>query len=175
MIDKIKISNFTKTLHKVLAFDKAPYDVHRAIELLNGKLENADLPENTDACIKKELDSFNIYINSTKPILRERFSIAHELGHLFLHMGYLVDQKKWSEINNFYDSIFYRANNNYSIEEYEANEFAASFLMPSDEFKKIVVENLRNGKVNIQPIAQYFGVSEVAASFRGKFLGIFQW
>jgi Zn-dependent peptidase ImmA (M78 family) len=27
---------------------------------------------------------------------RRKFTIAHELGHLFLHMGYLLDSDLWS-------------------------------------------------------------------------------
>lgn len=155
---------------------KFPIDIEKVPELLNGKLtyvkENIE-DNNIEAKISKKDDTFEIEILENKPEMRRRFSIAHELGHLFLHMGYLIDPDKWSEVKDYKDSVFYR--DGYSQEEYEANEFAGAFLMPEEEFKKISKEHLTNGYYDIEKIAEYFKVSTQAASMRGRWLGIFDW
>jgi Zn-dependent peptidase ImmA (M78 family) len=34
-------------------------------------------------------------MTNDKARARRNFSVAHELGHLFLHMGYIVSPEKW--------------------------------------------------------------------------------
>jgi Zn-dependent peptidase ImmA (M78 family) len=155
-----------------------PYDPEKAVTLLNGTIQPVSIDHKIDAAIKKNEDKgFIIYLNNAKAGVRERFTIAHELGHLFLHMGYLLDEKKWASManNDFQDSAFFRMSDNYTQEESEANEFAASFLMPKGEFIDIAKQNLANNHYTIGPIAEHFQVSEIAAINRGKLLGIFAW
>jgi Zn-dependent peptidase ImmA (M78 family) len=92
-------------------------------------------------------------------------------------MGYLLDKVKWTSMSNndFQDSAFFRMSDNYTQEENEANEFAASFLMPKGEFIDIAKQHLSNNHYTIGPIADHFQVSEIAAINRGKWLGIFAW
>jgi len=54
------------------------------------------------------------WVNSSKPLDRVRFSLAHELGHLILHEQCPKDEKQ---------------------AEVEADEFAANFLMPRSDFR----------------------------------------
>lgn len=61
---------------------------------------------------------------------QERFVIAHELGHFFLHpKSHQVDIVTTQQMMNWSDSQT-------SIEEYEANLFAAEMLMPQGIFSK---------------------------------------
>ncbi|MEM5008350.1 ImmA/IrrE family metallo-endopeptidase [Priestia megaterium] len=150
-----------------------PVDLEKLVENLGGKLSYENyLEENMEAMITKKDNSFEITIDRNKAEKRRRFSIAHEIGHLFLHMGYLVNPEKWNNSNEYVDSVYYRFG--YSIEESEANEFAACLLMPANEFRKVAYNNLDNGQFNIQPIADYFDVSQEAAINRGKFIGLFR-
>lgn len=70
-----------------------------------------------------------VFSNSSVRLSREIFTIAHEIGHLLLHMQtgktYVDDTK------NFADE-------NIGIEEMEANYFAAYLLMPEDRVRKYV-------------------------------------
>lgn len=154
---------------------KCPIDIEKVPELLNGKIKyvKEDIEDNIEAKITKKNDTFEIEILENKPEMRKRFSIAHEIGHLFLHMGYLIDSEKWNEVVDYKDSVYYR--DGYSQEEYEANEFAGAFLMPAEEFVKISKKYLIDGYYDIDEIAKYFKVSTQAASMRGKWLGIFDW
>lgn len=80
-----------------------------------------------------------IIYNSTHPMDRIRFSIAHELGHVFLH----------HHGNQDYDlSIPYEFKQ--KVKEEQANEFASEFLMPENEIRKdltgITIEKLQHLK-----------------------------
>ena len=102
--------------------------------------------------------------------MRRNFTIAHELGHLFLHMGYQIDEELWKNSDNM---ILNRFGN--SERELEANEFAAAFLMPEKEYKRIAEKYSEGNTVFIRKVAEYFNVSVEAASYRGKWLGYLQW
>lgn len=92
---------------------------------------------------------------------RDRFTIAHELGHLFL--GHVKQ----------YEVLYRRGANEL---EYAANQFAADLLMPEDEFIKKVNSSLdENQECDISAVSEYFQVSDSAVLTRGKFLGIFKW
>jgi Zn-dependent peptidase ImmA (M78 family) len=177
MISRERIGMIADSVRTSLGLE-CPYDPKEAVTLLNGEIRENIVDSNIDAVIKKNgVNSFIIFLNRTKPLVRERFTVAHELGHLFLHMGYLLEKTKWDSMSNndFQDSAFFRMSDNYTQEENEANEFAASFLMPKKEFLVVAKQNLDNSKYNIAPIAEYFNVSEPAAINRGRWLGIFAW
>lgn len=167
------ISDVTRVIRESFNLE-APIDLNVLVEQLGGKLvETTDIDDNMEAKIEKLRDSFVITIDPAKHDKRKRFSIAHELGHLFLHMGYLINPEKWNNTNEYVDSVYYRYG--YNIEEYEANEFAACLLMPIEEFIDISQKNFENGFYDIEGIAKHFDVSIQAVSNRGKFLGLFGW
>ncbi len=89
-----------------------------------------------------------IRINKTHPPLRQRFSLAHELGHICLdHDLVLSNRIEGEEVKN-------------EIEK-EADEFAAELLMPIDIFKKAF-----NAKTDLETLAEMFEVSTTAVSVR---------
>ena len=102
--------------------------------------------------------TYNIYINRNEPATRQRFTIAHEIGHFILHRE-LIEQQK--------GSVLYRKDfNNNSPAESQANFFAAALLMPRQEILK--AWNTLN---NIQDIANCFEVSRDAAYIRLNKMG----
>jgi Zn-dependent peptidase ImmA (M78 family)/fido (protein-threonine AMPylation protein) len=92
-----------------------------------------------------------VSINVNRPVTRQRFTAAHELGHIILH----------AEIKgeNFLCPIYGAKN---PIEK-EADDFASNLLMPTSELNKLVDKYQdSNGKINLDQcliIAEYFGVS----------------
>lgn len=149
-------------------------DLREVVHMMNGAIEYS-IQLQFDGRIKKSSDgthSFVISLPVTNSDLRDRFTIAHELGHLFLHMGYMSDDGKWENIN---PSEIYNRDNEASEREYQANEFAAALLMPQEEFKKKIDEFELNGRVAMTKVADYFGVSLEAAINRGRWLGYLEW
>lgn len=98
-----------------------------------------------------------IYVNQDDPIIRQRFTLAHEIGHAVLHKG---------------DSVWdLRANIDRPRErkEIEANNFAANLLMPKDFFSGVWSRS--GGNINL--VSDYFAVSHEAAKYRGINLGLY--
>lgn len=134
-------------------------------------IENPNMDCFSDGKIQRTgNETFTIEVSPYQSQERKNFTIAHEIGHLFLHMGFIVDEDKWNAQG---ERVYYRNGN--SREEYFANEFAAAFLMPKIEYKRVMDENTEGNTVNTQEIAKYFNVSTEAASNRGKWLGYLQW
>ena len=47
--------------------------------------------------------------------------------------------------------------------------------MPREKYKEVFDKNTKNNLVDMTNVADYFGVSIVAARNRGKFLGYLKW
>jgi Zn-dependent peptidase ImmA (M78 family) len=73
-----------------------------------------------------------IIINSDLPEHIQKIILAHELGHAVLH-------RKRAEVSAFHDFILYDET---SLFEYEANIFAAEFLMNDDDVFDILNEDI---------------------------------
>lgn len=139
---------------------------------LGGRIEESnDLSLVADGAVKKEGENgFVICVPKDQIETRRNFTVAHEIGHLFLHMGYKVNEALWAEQD---ENPYYRKGT--TEDEYQANEFAAAFLMPEEEYGQKLRELTTDGMVNIHEVADYFNVSVEAATNRGKFLGYLDW
>lgn len=89
-------------------------------------------------------------LNCRKTYERGRFDAAHELGHLVMHAD--IDTPRGRE------------------REYEANRFAAAFLMPEDD---VLAQGLRNAGVDqVLAAKERWGVAAMALAHRLHDLGI---
>ncbi|MHA4213480.1 ImmA/IrrE family metallo-endopeptidase [Bacillus cereus] len=171
------INELAYNLHDILDL-KVPVAIERVPESLGGAIKYVDsLEEGMEAKIEKmpsgHEKKFIITLQRETCEQRRRFSIAHELGHLFIHMKYLIDQQEWEKNEEYKDSVYYRYG--HGMEENEANEFAGAFLMPKDKFLEVAQENFKQGKYHLDPIAKYFDVSVSAVRVRGRWLNLFSW
>jgi len=126
--------------------------------LPSGPIKNiVNVLENAGCIIVKydfgteKIDGFSIWIQDMFPVIfirqglygdRERFTLAHELGHLLLHTKRLSPNK-----------------------EKEANDFASAFLMPFSDIKKDF-NNLNIYK--LQSLKEKWKVSMAALAYRAK-------
>ena len=168
---RMLINNLTQDIIDLYDIQIPIQDINSVVEKLGGRIEESfNIDNMSDGSIRKQDDGFIIFVLPFQSVERRRFTIAHELGHLFLHMGYKINSDLWEHQEN---ATYYRAGD--SLEEYQANEFAAAFLMPKKKYKEIMDKNTVGNMVETGKIASYFGVSVSAASNRGKFLGYLQW
>jgi predicted transcriptional regulator len=131
------------------------------IEYRNPSPRDVGLPE---SIIVRSRTDFTIFLPSMTSSVRDRFTVAHELGHFFLHYPRAAEEApgipmiatRWVDEN---DREQQRA-------EWEANWFAAAFLMPASAF----VDTMNRFK-QIERAAEIFAVSVQAASVRAKSLG----
>ena len=167
-----EISSLAETIRDGLDL-QTPIDVEAAVIRLGGELrEEPALEEKMEAFVRKSGERFQIVLSADKPDTRKRFSIAHELGHLFLHMGYLVNPDMWRDARDYQDAVYFRFG--YGTEEAEANEFAGAFLMPEAEFEKVAERHTNGGRCSVQAIADHFKTSKDAVLTRGRLLGLFR-
>jgi Zn-dependent peptidase ImmA (M78 family) len=104
---------------------------------------------------------FEIAINQKHTPLRQKFTLAHELGHYFLHGQKLNGQH--TDI-----ALFRDANEDGLGIEYAANDFAAELLMPQYDFRQAI----KNGQNTPKKLSNYFQVTEKAVMYRAYKLGI---
>ncbi|MBA0192492.1 ImmA/IrrE family metallo-endopeptidase [Pectobacterium carotovorum] len=102
-----------------------------------------------------------IYFDSNEYYNRQRFTIAHELGHHVL--GHTQDGEYHRDnVENYSTGIR-------DYREVEANQFAAELLMPEDAIRQLVT---REGVTSTLRLANIFNVSEAAMHWRLKGLGM---
>jgi hypothetical protein len=101
---------------------------------------------------------FDIILPDHTTARRDRFTIAHELGHYFLHS--FSGQFPLTAARSGADRA-----------EWEASTFAAGFLMPQAAFINDFREMQTNGH-SIAWLAGRFGVSETAARIRCQVLAL---
>lgn len=95
----------------------------------------------------------DIWVAEGDALVRQRFTIAHELGHLILH----------PDDRLFRDSSFMG-----DRKEMEANRWAASLLMPAS----MVIPLARDLGYDVKQMSAMFRVSEQAMKIRGMALGL---
>lgn len=105
---------------------------------------------------------FEVRLSSSTSGVRDRFTIAHELGHYVLH--YLYARQNGHEHLDRMSAKRFGSDR----AEWEANWFAAAFLMPRAAFEAAYRQH--DGKIS--PLAGAFEVSYKAAEVRAVGLGL---
>ena len=127
------------------------------------KVYNAKFSEDgLSGIISKRGKDVTMLVSQGDPPYRKRFTIAHELGHHYLHLEQdgeyidnVVDLFRESDVENDNDPLGER------FKEVEANQFAAALLMPEE----LVREAYKN-QGTLARLSMVFNVSEEAMGIR---------
>lgn len=113
---------------------------------------------------------FSIVVNPYDSMLRQRFTIAHEIGHILL--GHLGENGEDSILEPTISSLNRsEKGNQYDKRETQSNSFAAKLLMPENLVRE-VFEGIENISMElIEEKAKKFNVSKSALMIRLNFLG----
>jgi predicted transcriptional regulator len=140
-------------------------DLGEVVKKLGGRIVHVDLVGNGSSdsgSIEINGEEFEIRLAIATGPLRDRFTIAHEIGHFVLH--YLYPNKyKDAGIQRMVAQRY----GNDQVER-EANWFAAAFLMPTEQFKKDH-EELGGDQF---ALSSKYQVSRAAVDVRAKVLGL---
>lgn len=163
------ISNLTDKIREQYNIQTPIQDMTEIIKKIGGNvIQKYNFDSYYDATVMKTNNTFYIAIPIISDMQRKNFTIAHELGHLFLHMGFKTNTKVWdNQILNQYRRF------SMIEQEIQANEFAASLLMPKDEYiNEIELQTKNNKNIDLKAISEKFNVSYVLAYNRGYYLKI---
>lgn len=136
----------------MLQIKEAPVDVNKVANMLGFQVVPFDFPDSISGVIKT-LDKIKaIGVNQNHSEVRQRFTIAHELGHyLSGHENIDHESLKPSHDDKRYMDKWWK-------QEEEADEFAAELLMPEKMLKRDIVV----GKINTKILAEKYKTSEQA-------------
>lgn len=156
---------FSEQLNLIGRFKKtAPVDVETLAFSLGVPVHYANLPDNTSGMIERVGEGrFRIVVNANHSKNRQRFTIAHELGHYMLHrhlIGHGIEDSR--AYRSSADGVY--SNRDIGpMQETEANKFAVGLLMPEH-----LVEQVRGNSNLNSPASQakVLGVSEHAYCIR---------
>jgi len=161
MINKMEISSKAALLRKKLGENESsPIDIFQLVQTID-KLTLVFYPLNNNIsgiCYKGKSSNV-IVVNSDMSIGRQRFSLAHELYHLYF------DESGISSVSL---TTIGKGDEN----EKKADQFASYFLIPQSSLYGMIEsikEKNKNDKLNIEDvikIEQYYGVSHKAILYR---------
>ncbi len=148
--------DYARELFKFIDMDNPPVVFDDILDKFNIKVFYDDF-DNIDGIALKSPKLGIIVINRNLSFVRQRFTIAHELGHLVMpHRG------------EYY--ICYTGRN--KVMERTANRFAAELLMPKPMVVKLLKKYSTNRDFQIDVVAHILQVSKSALYARLRELNI---
>ncbi len=137
-------------------YDGLTLDVEKLVQFIPDlKLEYTDMDSTLSGSLSKQDNIWLIRINKVQSKTRQRFSIAHELGHFVYHKD---------DAKEFVDTTFFRGLTADNM-EFTANKFASELLMPKEQVRQLIdKKNVRS----VADLAAIFGVSSAAMLYRVK-------
>jgi len=120
----------------------------------------AELPEGVAGCCWRDGDQVVLWVNGTHAAVRQRFTLAHELGHV--RCGH--------DVGTIVETFETLSGKSTDSREVQSNAFAAELLAP-----KAGVEAFVTGEPTLDDVvllAARFGISTIAALFRLNSLGL---
>lgn len=156
-----------------LKVNELPIPVVEVAERSGATVTKFDLGDDISGVLHIKNSKATIGYNPNEPKLRQRFTIAHELGHFIIHKHDEKDRIYLDNENYFYPIKFrttiIKMSDKDFEEEREANAFAAALLMPlrlvQREIKNYNGFDVSDSKM-ITDLAKKFDVSTSAMCYR---------
>merc|ERR1711941_49101 len=132
----------------------SPTDVEGLCEKIGIKCEGKLLLDDVSGYIERISEyKYRIVYNNSHPLVRQRFTIAHELGHFYLHRNVLG--KGTGDTKAYRSNVPGHTNPDITQQhEREANSFAANLLMP-----KKLIECFRDDGMSFEDVRKRLDVS----------------
>lgn len=125
--------------------------------IVYGGLEDKEV--NGGAIVARSANDFTIFLSNLTAPIRDRFTIAHELGHLFLHLPAILQNDPDAVMRA--TRLVDQNNKDQQRAEWEANWFAAGLLMPESAMRRYKDQG-------VEYISARFNVSKQSAEIRLK-------
>ena len=150
--------------------ENAPVPVETIARIAGVKVQKVPTDDELSGFLYRDIkhDTSIIGINANHSRNRQNFTLAHELGHFFLHKfeDVHVDRSFRIKLRSQVSS------DGTDVEEIEANLFAAELLMPNYMLESDIEEfDGVDDDESIADLANKYGVSTQAMMFRLAYLG----
>ncbi len=131
-VSKVNPGMQPEELLKKVKVKGPPVPVEKVARFFGAEVNSVPFTGEMSGLLFHNDESLIIGINSLDPKERQRFAIAHELGHLILHSD------KTLRIERNFSASRPRAKSGFTIDkiESEANDFAANLLIPFPHLKE---------------------------------------
>ena len=142
-----------------------PVPVEQLAKLVGAEVHYEPFPGELSGMVHRQASGKHLIgVNALHPLTRQRFTVAHELGHLLLHKDEALHVDENSPIG-FRTPASGQAVHS---DEIEANQFAAELLMPVYLLNPAIAMIPENTGTEdaVAMLAKAFGVSEQAMTFR---------
>ena len=165
------IRKSVEKLLRIANVTNPPVPVERIARLRGAEIRYVSFDGDISGMLAREGNGFLIGVNSLHPKTRQRFTIAHEIGHLELnHLGQYGEQEIL--IDRHFKVMLRDEKSSQASDpmEIEANSYAAELLMPTSML--IVERELRSSGLDyeddelIHNLAVRYKVSRQAMTFR---------
>lgn len=141
-----------------------PVPVERVAKLLGVSIRYAPLEDELSGMAFVKGEAKVVAVNALHHPNRQRFTIAHELGHHVLHADRLASGVHVDRVIMRRDQISSQGSEDFEI---QANVFASELLMPRDLIASETGASLDlNDEVALAALARRFKVSPAALQFR---------
>lgn len=180
-MQKHRKDHITTIVEKLLvdnAIDKAPVDIVRLAKNHGLQIIKQPAEEDLSGFLFRNKDNIAtvIGVNSNQHPNRQRFTIAHELGHYLLHpTGGAADDMHVDRGGFSVKRRDTKSSEGVDEEEMEANLFAAEILMPRKFLARDIGASesviLDEDGVLLSRLAKQYKVSTQALAFRLAYLG----
>lgn len=161
---RIRYARIERVVSKLLEsfrVTEPPVPIDRIVRGSGVVVQSGDLGE-VSGLLARSADKTTIGVNSKHPRTRQRFTVAHEFGHLILHDGMVSHFDKEYRVN-FRSAESSQGTN---VEEMEANYFAATILMPKEFLDRDEASRALDSDELVQELAARYKVSGHAMSLR---------
>jgi Zn-dependent peptidase ImmA (M78 family) len=159
----------TELLRKLDLFS-APVNVGAVAEHLGANVVFDDLDDDVSGFLLREKEVSTIAVNKQHHPNRQRFTLAHECGHLFLHAD--KGDRLWLDKTLFFRDESSSTGDKFA--EVEANQFAAGLLMPAELIVAALGGEGPISEMDVVRLAVRFEVSERAMTVRLVSLGLIE-
>lgn len=178
-IERAQIEQRAKAvLNNAGAYD-VPIDLAKVAHSLSVAVHYDPLEDKISGVLMVKGEERHALINGTHHSNRQRFSLAHELGHLVLHdadgdrLFIDTNMRVYQRVGASTDAAYNQPDSpTKPHEEREANQFASALLMPEDLVRSEAQSLDLLDEYDVAHLARRFGVSDQAMSIRLQQLGL---
>lgn len=177
-ISQVSIQQAATDVLRAAGLYRLPVNVDGVAQALGIQVHYTPLEDDYSGLLVIRGGTAVAHINAKHPQNRQRFSLAHEIGHFVLH-----ERKQTAKESAYVDKtmrVYHRADRapdgQSARQEWQANLFAAELLMPEELLRSKIIDEGYDleDEVDVSRLAVVLRVSEQAMSIRLTRLGVLQ-